>query len=126
METGGTVLFLSSFVVGIGGILIGLSALTSARNGDSSGWLIIVGSVVGWAFLFSIGDALTVAQDAAKDMKRSADAAERSAEALEFLTRRQRNTTAPVQSAAVPSPTPEPEPPLPKRQSTLDKINRKS
>lgn len=94
MELGGTVLLLSSFAVGVIGIIIGIGALTSARYGDSSGLLIIVGSVVSWALLFSLGDALTVARDAAKDVKHSADAAERSAEAMESLLHSQRDSAA--------------------------------
>lgn len=91
MKTAGALLSIVAVVIAILGILAGVLSYASAK-GESSGLALIAASIVTGIVLYGLGTALEGLQDIVDETRRTALAAERGAEAMEYLARRQRES----------------------------------
>jgi hypothetical protein len=78
MEVTGRILQVCAVVVGAIGTVVGLSASPSSRA------LIVIASIVAAFLLFGIGAALAALDEIQRNVRRSADANERIAQAVEY------------------------------------------
>ena len=104
-------------------VLAGIAEMVSDAYATTGG-AILIGSVVGSALLFGIGGALRTLADIAVDVRRSADANERTAaasarrvEALDRLAARRGDTTATHPGEAQHASLPQPDTKLPQQKA---------
>ena len=106
MRYSGLILQIVAVLTLIFGVLAGIAEMVSDAYATTGG-AILIGSVVGSALLFGIGGALRTLADIAVDVRRSAEANERTAaasarrvEALNRLAARRGGSTTPAQADA--------------------------